>query len=195
MLAVRRADADAERERAEARIRAIEAKLHILERSLDMSHTYDVVRTTSPAVRLASVARTVDPDEGTSGLFTAFGELFAELAALLDDAGVEPCGPAWSLYDRSDDNGIVIHAALPIDSGAVVPTGRLVVIDRPETDVASTIHVGDVAEMAAAYAAIMSWVEAQALRASGGSTEVSLEWDPEHPDRNVTELLVAIQDS
>lgn len=120
------------------------------------------------------------------------GFTLAQIGPLLAD----PPGRE-ELYDRSDDEGIVVHAALPVDADATLPGDRLAVLDRPATDVASTIHLGDVAEMASAYAAVMEWLEARGLRpaggSAGGSAEVSLERDPEHPERNVTELHVAIE--
>lgn len=194
MLSVRRAEAEAERERAEDRVRAIEAKLRLLDRSSDMTNSYDVVRKVSPATRLATISRRLDPDDDAQPqrLFGVFGELFGRLAATLAAADVTPTGPAWSLYDRSDQTGIVVHAGLPVAPAATVPDPAVVVVDRPALDVASTIHLGDVAEMAAAYQAIMEWFEARSLRPAGGAAEISLVWDPEHPDRNVTELHVAI---
>lgn len=194
MLAIRRAEAEQDRRQAEDRILAIEAALRILDRSPDMPTPYDVVRKVSPAVRLASTSQRLGPDaDDPQRLFAAFGQLFGDLGAALDGEGLAPIGPAWSLYDRSDDAGIVVHAALPISPDATITAPGVVVVDRPELDVASTIHVGDVADMATAYAAIMEWLEARSLRPSGGAAEISLVWDPEHPERNVTELHLAIQ--
>lgn len=86
----------------------------------------------------------------------------------------------------------MVHAGLPIADDVDVMTTDMIVVDRPEADIAATIHLGDVAEMATAYAAIMEWLEARSLRPEGGAVEISLVWDPEHPDRNVTELHIAI---
>lgn len=194
MLAIRRAEAERDRQQAEERILAIEATLRTLDRSPDMHTPYDVVRKVSPAVRLAASSQRLPPDTADpQRLFAVFGQLFEQLGAALATHGVAPTGPAWSLYDRSDDAGIVVHAALPIAPAADISSPGVVVIDRPELDVASTIHLGDVAEMAMAYASIMEWLEARSLPPSGGSAEISLVWDPEHPERNVTELHLAIQ--
>jgi DNA-binding transcriptional MerR regulator len=194
MLAIRRAEAERDRQMAEDRILAIEAKLHILDRSPDMHTSYDVIRKASPAVRLAATSQRLQPDsDDPRRLFAVFGQLFEQLSAALATDGVAPTGPAWSLYDRSDDAGIVVHAALPIAPDADITSAGVVVVDRPELDVASTIHLGDVAEMATAYAAIMEWLEARSLPPSGGAAEISLVWDPDHPERNVTELHLAIE--
>lgn len=192
MLRMRRDEADADRRRAEDRIWAIEAKLRVLDRSTEMINAYDMVRKVAPAIRLATVSRRLPPTEPDAHqLFVVFGELFAELAQRLASDRITPIGPAWSLYDRADDDGIVVHAGLPIPDDAVSTPGVLVV-SRPEADVASTMHLGDVAEMANAYTALMEWLEARSLRPQGGAAEISLVWDPEHPDRNVTELQITI---
>lgn len=196
MLAIRLAEAEADRERAADRVRAIEAKLRLLDRSSDMDTTYDVIRKISPAARLATMTEQLGPDDDhPNRLFDTFGRLFGALGAALDAANLTPVGPAWSLYDRSDDSGIVVRAGLPIAADVTVSTPDLVMVDRPSLDVAATTHVGDVSEMAGAYAAIMAWLESRSLRPHGGSAEISLVWDPEHPERNVTELQVAIEGS
>ncbi|TQK17680.1 DNA-binding transcriptional MerR regulator [Microbacterium sp. SLBN-154] len=193
MLALRRAEADAERRRSEARIAAIEARLRILERNPHMS--YEVTRKSAPAVLLAAISQRIDAAEDTpERLYQVFGALFGELSAELGRAGVDPTGPAWSLYDRSDDAGIVVAAALPV-AEAVDSAGRVTFIQRPETDVASTVHLGDVIELGSAYAAIMSWLEASHLTPAGGAAEISLVWDPRSPESNVTELQIAIATS
>lgn len=193
MLALRRAEAEAEQQRTAQRLAAIEARLRILERTDTVSTSYDITRTTAPAVRLAAIARHLDArDDEPDRLYRAFGEMFQDLAQRLGALGVVPIGPAWSLYERSDDAGIVIHAALPIPPGVAVEDGTVVALDRPATDVVSTVHLGDVADMGAAYAALMTWLEAHALAPAGGSAEISLVWDPENPAANVTELQLAI---
>lgn len=193
MLALRRAEAEAEQQRTAQRLSAIEARLRILERNDIVSTSYDITRTTAPAVRLAAVARHLDAsDDEPDRLYRAFGELFAELGERLGALGVAPVGPAWSLYERSDDSGIVIHAALPIAPGVQVADGIVATIDRPDTDVVSTVHLGDVGQMGAAYAALMTWLEAHELAPAGGSAEISLVWDVENPAANVTELQLAI---
>lgn len=175
------------------RIVALEAKLRVLDRSTEMINAYDVVRKVSPAIRLATVSRRLPPAEPDAHqLFVVFGELFAELAQRLASDRITPIGPAWCLYDRADDDGIVVHAGLPIADDVDVSTQDVIVVSRPESDVASAIHLGDVAEMARAYAALMEWLEARSLRPQGGAAEISLVWDPEHSDRNVTELQITI---
>jgi DNA-binding transcriptional MerR regulator len=191
MLALRRAEAEAEQQRASERLAAIEARLLILERSSLMNHPHDVVRKTAPAVRLAAIDRHLDAsDESPDRLFAAFGELFGDLAARLAAARVTPIGPAWSLYERSDETGLVIRAALPVAVATMDAPVRI--LDRPELSVASTMHTGDVQHMGVAYAAVMEWMEANSLVPAGGAAEISLVWDPDNPEANVTELQLPI---
>lgn len=177
MLTMRRDEADADRRRAEGRVRAIEARLCVLDRSTEMINAYDVVPKVSPAIRLATATRRLAPaGSDPHQLFVVF----------------TPIGPAWSLYDRADDDDIVVHAGLPIPDDIDVSTLGIVLVSRPKAEVASAVHLGDVAEMAHSYAALMEWLEARSLRPQGGAAEISLVWDPEHRDRNVTELQITI---
>lgn len=195
LLAELRRETEQERRRVENRIAMIEASLRILERDDLVSHPNDIIRKTAPAVRLVALSQTLPAaDDQPDRLFTVFGSLFADLGARLDALGVVPIGPAWSLYERSDDTGITVHAALPIAPGVRVTDPALAVIDRPETDVISTVHLGDLAEMGVAYAALMAWIDEHGLSPAGGSAEISLAWNPDHPEQNVTELQFPVHE-
>lgn len=190
MLLLRRAEAVTAQQHLAERVREIEARLHVLQRSTTMDHPNEVLRKTTPPIRLATVREQLPGnDDDPVHLFEVFGRLFEELSRRLAEAGVTPIGPAWSLYDRSDD-GLVIAAGMPV-TGSVADE-RVHVVDRPETDVASTMHQGDVRQMGDAYAAVMAWMEANGHTSAGGSAEISLVWDPERPERSVTELQIAL---
>lgn len=190
MLLLRRAEAVTAQQHLAERVREIEARLHVLQRSTTMDHPNEVLRKTTPPIRLATVREQLPGnDDDPVHLFEVFGRLFEELSRRLAGAGVTPIGPAWSLYDRSDD-GLVIAAGMPV-TGSVADE-RVHVVDRPETDVASTMHQGDVRQMGDAYAAVMAWMEANGHTSAGGSAEISLVWDPGRPERSVTELQIAL---
>ncbi len=189
LLDERRLAADDERRRAENRIALIEARLRILGRGDLMTHPNDIIRKTVPAVRLATASRTLPASDDQPGhLAEVFGALFAELGARLTAAGIAPGGPPWSLYERSDETGITVHAAFPIADDVPIADAAISVVDRPETDVVSTVHLGDLREMGVAYVALMAWMEEHGLAPAGGSAEISLAWNPEEPQQNVTEL-------
>jgi effector-binding domain-containing protein len=154
-------------------------------------HEYDVTTRTAPPVVLATVGRTVDQDE-PGVLFAAFGELFAELGAALGRAGVAPAGPAWSLYARAAEDGLRIAAGLPVPAAAALPAG-VERVELPEQEVAVTVHRGGMDGIPAAYRAVMTWMEGSGLEAAGGAREVSLVWDPEQPQRCVTELQIVLR--
>ena len=195
LLRERQAAAEVEQRRIGHQLAAIGARLHLLEGTHSMSRTYDVLDKTVPTLRLAAVAERLAPDLDDPGaLHHLFGRLFGELIGRLGAASLQPVGPAHSLYDRSDEDGITIHAALPIAAGATVDDDGLVIMERPTTRVAATIHTGALDGLASAYAAVMAWIDARGLAAAGGAAELSLVWDEDEPERNVTELQVAIAD-
>ena len=203
MLRALRADAERDRAAAQTRIFRIEANLRLME-EITMSDTtstttsdntsgaYDVVRKTSPAVRLATIGESLGPvDPSTTDYGDVFGRLFGELMTRLGAAGVHPTGPAWSLYDTSTDEGLTVHAALPVAPGWDGDE-RVRVVDRPSQDVAVTIHKGAMTGMPAAYAAVTAWIEANGLEVTGGAADISLEWDEFESDSNVTELMIPV---
>lgn len=144
-------------------------------------------------MRLAAVAEQTASDLDDPGaLHATFGRLFHKLTCQLAAAEVRPVGPAWSLYERSDEHGLTVHAALPIAADAAVDGDELLVLERPQLRVATTMHTGPVDDLASAYAAIMQWIDAHGLVAAGGAAEISLVWDPEQPEHNITELQLPI---
>ncbi|MGF1646097.1 MAG: MerR family transcriptional regulator [Kineosporiaceae bacterium] len=199
MLHALQAEAERARDAADARIARIGASLRLME-EMTMTDTtstttgtaYDVVRKTSPTVRLAMIGESLGPcDPSTADYGAVFGRLFGELMGRLGAAGVRPVGPAWSLYDTSTEDGLVVHAGLPIAPGWDGDE-RVRVVDRPSAEVASTIHTGSMTGMPAAYAAITAWIEANGLGVTGGAAEISLEWDDVASAANVTEVMIPV---
>jgi DNA-binding transcriptional MerR regulator len=188
-LADRRVEIARLRAQVDHQLAAVEGRLALLDGDLDM-HQYDVTTKQAPAIVLATLGRTVDQDE-PGVLFTAFGELFAELGAVLGRAGVAPTGPAWSLYERAQEAGLRIAAGLPVPTAADLPAG-VERVELPEQTVAVTVHRGSMDVIAAAYQAVMTWIEATGRSAGGGAREVSLAWEPEAPARCVTELQIVL---
>jgi DNA-binding transcriptional MerR regulator/effector-binding domain-containing protein len=195
LLRDRQVAAEAEQRRIEHRLAAIRARLHLLEGDHPMAESYDIVDRTAAAVRLAAIAERLAPDLDDPGvLHEVFGRLFGELMGRLGAAGIQPVGPAYSLYERSDEDGLTVHAAIPIAEDATLDDETVLIIERPATRVAATIHTGPLDDLASAYAAMMSWIDARGVAAVGGAAEISLVWAEDEPDRNVTELQIAIVD-
>jgi DNA-binding transcriptional MerR regulator len=177
------------REQVDRQLAAVKGRLALLDGGSDM-HDYDVTTKKAPSLVLATTGRQVDPDE--PGVLSAtFGELFSSLAAALGRGGVAPVGPAWSLYERAQEDGLRIAAGLPVAPTADLPV-EVERVELPEQEVACTVHRGAMDGIGAAYQAVMTWMEATSLPAAGGSREVYLVWDPEHPQRCVTELQIAL---
>jgi effector-binding domain-containing protein len=104
---------------------------------------------------------------------------------------VAPTGPAWSLYEPAQEDGLRIAAGLPVLESADMPTG-VERVELPEQEVAVTVHRGSMDGIGAAYRAVMTWIEATGRSAAGGAREVSLAWEPEEPARCVTELQIVL---
>ena len=189
-LARRRIEIDHLRTQVDRQLAAVEGRLALLDGGSHM-HDYDVTTKKAPSVILATRGRTVDQDD-PGVLSAAFGELFADLGAALGRAGVAPSGPAWSLYERAQEEGLRIAAGLPVSPAVGLPTG-LQRVELPEQEVAVTVHRGAMDGIGAAYRAVMTWIEATGLEAAGGAREVSLVWDPEQPQRCVTELQIVLR--
>jgi DNA-binding transcriptional MerR regulator len=189
-LARRRSEIAHLRAQVDRQLAAVEGRLALLDGGLTV-HDYDVITKKAPSVVLATIGRTIDQDE-PGVLLAAFGELFAELAATLGRAGVTPSGPAWSLYERAQEESLRIAAGLPVPAFADLPAG-LERVELPEREVAVTVHVGAMDGIGAAYGAVMTWMEATGLEAAGGAREVSLVWDSEQPQRCVTELQIVLR--
>lgn len=69
---------------------------------------------------------------------------------------------------------------------------ELLILERPRLRVAATVRTGPLDDLASAYAAVMRWIEARGLVPAGGAAEISIGWDPQHPERNVTELQLPV---
>ncbi len=188
-LAVRRSQIAHLRAQVDRQLAAVEGRLALLDGGFPV-HDYDVTTRTAAPITLAAIGRTVDQDD-PGVLSPAFGELFADLGAALGRAGVAPAGPAWSLYERAQEEGLRIAAALPVPAAADLPAG-VQRVELPAQEVAVTVHRGGMDGVGAAYAAVMTWIEATGRRAAGGAREISLVWDPEQPQLCVTELQIAL---
>ena len=189
-LARRRSEIAHLRAQVDRQLAAVEGRLALLDGGIQM-HDYDVTTKKAPALVLATIGRHVDQDE-PGVLAAAFGELYAELGAALGRAGVVPVGPAWSLYEQAREEGLRIAAGLPVPPSAALPP-EVERTELPEQEVAVTVHRGGMDGIGAAYRAVMTWMEAAGLAAAGGAREVSLVWDPEEPQRCVTELQIVLR--
>jgi DNA-binding transcriptional MerR regulator len=188
-LADRRVEIARLRAQVDHQLAAVEGRLALLDGAPDM-HQYDVTTKRAPALVLASIGRTVDQDE-PGVLSTAFGELFAELGGALGQAGVVPTGPAWTLYEQAQEEGLRIAAGFPVPATIDLPSG-VQRVELSEQTVAVTVHRGSMEGISAAYQAVMTWIESTGRSAAGGAREVSLAWEPEAPDRCVTELQIVL---
>ncbi|MFI9722146.1 MerR family transcriptional regulator [Streptomyces sp. NPDC052396] len=187
MLRLRRAELEAAMTAAAARLAQVEARLRTIESEGRMS-TDDVVVKHIPAVRVAELS---GPAAGyrPEDIGPVITPMFQELCRRLDEAGVTPTGPAIAYYEDSPEGGetIVVHAAMPVATGAV--TGPSVtVVDLPAIDRAATIvHRGPMDQVLTTAQSLARWIATSGHHSTGYARELYLEC-PDDPAGWVTEL-------
>lgn len=190
LLEGRRVEITRLRSDMDRQLAALDARLALVEGHPDMTD-YPVTTKPAPAVRLASLSELVDPDDADV-LHPTFGRLFTRLAHLLQDGAMTAQGPPWSLYGTTGEDGLRVTAALPVGEVAEAPSD-VDIVELAGSEVAYTVHIGTMDGIAAAYAAVMAYVEQNGWQPLGGAREVSLVWDQEHPERSVTELQIPVR--
>ncbi len=121
MLTLRRAELQSQIAADTARLRGVEARLHLIEREGAMP-TDDIQIKALPAVRVAELTGTAASFEPQS-ITPVIQPLYDELVRRLDQAGVTPVGPAIAYYENvPDGDGVVVHATLPVNVEATGST-------------------------------------------------------------------------
>jgi DNA-binding transcriptional MerR regulator len=186
MLRLRMAELQSQIETDSARLAQIEARLLMIEKEGAMP-TQDVQNKRIPRIRVAELSATAagfEPD----AIGPVIPPLCDELCALLDRAGIAPTGPLIAYYEDSrDDDGVVVHAALPVNADLGADHG-FTVVDLPEIEQAATIvHRGPMREVMASVQTLARWIEANGYRSAGYNRELYVDTGAE-PDGWVTEL-------
>ncbi|HEY1005239.1 MAG TPA: GyrI-like domain-containing protein [Streptosporangiaceae bacterium] len=140
-----------------------------------------------PAVRVAELTATAARLEPAS-INPVIQPLYRELGERLGQAGLTPVGPATSYYeDVPDGDGVIVHAALPVDADPGSADG-FEITDLPEITQAATImHRGPMDNVMATIQTLARWIDENGYRSSGHVRELTLEC-PDDPDKWVTEL-------
>ena len=192
MLRARRAQIEATVEDERARLRRVEARLRALERSDAVDITDAIIKHTEP-IRVADAPGAAD-GFGNENL----GPLFAELVPMVFDdlvrAGVQP-GISVARYEEYlDDAPYVVRIGFDIGSQEFEPTERVQVVELPVERVASVVHRGSVATIAATFEGLARWIDDAGHVMTGTSRELYHEWHDEDVTQNVTELQLLIAD-
>jgi DNA-binding transcriptional MerR regulator len=186
MWRLRRAELEAQIATDTARLAQVEARLQIIEREGAMPAD-DVQIKRIPAVRVAELTATAasfEPD----AIGPVIQPLYDELYGRLDRVGLTPTGPAIAWYeDAPDGDGILVHAAVPVDAAAG-DDHDFAVVDLPEIEQAATIvHRGSMDNVVPTIQALARWIDANGHRSAGYSRERYLECG-EDRETWVTEL-------
>ncbi|WP_112240253.1 MerR family transcriptional regulator [Kribbella monticola] len=183
MLALRRAELEAEVAESAARLTQVESRLHSIELGNEVPA---VVLKDLPATRyvaLEGVAEDFRPEQ----IGPVIRPLCAELGQRLPGAtGVVPSGRLTCFYETSGDQ-VRLQAAVP----AAVPydgeLNGLSVVDTPAVRAATLVHRGPIDEVLPAWQALARWIDDNGHRSSGPARELYLDC-PEDPAQWVTEL-------
>jgi DNA-binding transcriptional MerR regulator len=187
MLRLRQAQLQSQIAADSARLAQVEARLRIIESEGFMPDD-DIQIKRIPGVRVAELTGTVASFEPGS-IGPVIGPLYDELmCGGLDRAGLQPVGPAISYYeDAPDGDGIIVHAAFPVNAELGDHHG-VSVVDLPAIEQAATIvHRGSMDNVMATIQTLARWIDANGYRSAGYNRELYIEVG-EDKDTWVTEL-------
>jgi DNA-binding transcriptional MerR regulator len=174
MLRLRQAELQSQIASDAGRLVRVEARLRLIEREGAMPAD-DVQVKRIPAVRVAELTGTAASFEPGS-ISPVIQPLYDELANRLGRAGLTPVGPAIAYYeDAPDGNGVIIHAALPVNADPGDNQG-FSIVDLPAIENAATIvHHGSMDNVLATIQSLARWIDANGYRSAGYSREFYLE--------------------
>jgi effector-binding domain-containing protein len=91
------------------------------------------------------------------GIAAFLGEAFGEVARVTDGQGLRVSGAPFGRYRPTGDGAMDVEAGFPV-RGAVTPEARVEPATLPGGLMARTLHVGDYANVGAAYEAVQTWL-------------------------------------
>jgi effector-binding domain-containing protein len=105
-------------------------------------------------------------------------QAFSDVAEYLQNEGIEMQSPAIAYYEPAAP-GFKISAGFPV-AEPVKGNGRVVAAVLPESDVATTTHVGPYNQLPVAYEAIQAWMKANEREPAdvGGGVMWEEYWTP-----------------
>jgi DNA-binding transcriptional MerR regulator len=132
-----------------------------------------------PAVRTASIVKTVTVSELEPWWSDAFAEIYDTLRA----AGVRPAGPSGGLYPTAlftDEVGEIV-VFVPV-ADTFEPSGRVRIIDLPPVELAVAVHQGPLRDADRTYGPLGMHVMERALGVEGPIREHYLVTSDDTPD-------------
>jgi DNA-binding transcriptional MerR regulator len=175
MLRLRQADLQAQLTADAGRLRQVEARLRLIEEEGAMP-TDDVQIKRIPGVRVAELTATADSFE-PEAIGPVIQPLYGELMTALERAHVTPTGPALAYYeDAGDGDGVVVHAAVPVNAVAS-DTYEFSIVDLPPVEQAATIvHRGEMDGVMSTIQTLARWIDANGYRSAGYNRELYLDY-------------------
>jgi len=183
MLRLRQAELQSRMAADAARLAQVRVRIQTIETEGAMPSD-DVQIKRLPAVRVAELAGPATGFEPAQ-ISPVIGPLYDQLIARLERAGITPVGPGIAYYDVGPDDGVLVHATIPVN---VEFAAGLEIVDLPEIQSAATIvHRGSMDDVIPTIQTLARWIDANGYRSAGPPRELYLETGP---DRNtwVTEL-------
>jgi DNA-binding transcriptional MerR regulator len=168
MLTLKQAQAKAELEAVERRLRGIDSRIMQLE---DRAASIDLVRKTIPAMTVWTMPyQTAHLGEALDALSC----MVKEMSVHIEDP-VPPYGLARWTADY-DEEGFPMEFAIPLDErlAEAAARGGFVEEELPEVDVVSTIRSPDSDDLHVTNAAIGRWIEHESAKIAGPVREVLL---------------------
>jgi effector-binding domain-containing protein len=154
--------------------------------------SYDIRVETVTAVPLAAVRRRVRPGEVSAVWRPALDEVWAFLRA---NDGVWAGGHNVFVYHRPVPPDGVMVAEFGVEVvRAFEPVGEVEFTQTPAGEVASTVHVGPIADLGGAQAAIESWRAAHGRTFAGISWETYGDWGDD-PSKHEVRLSYLLEDA
>jgi effector-binding domain-containing protein len=133
------------------------------------------------------------PGFGPQNIGPILSPLYPELFSLLDANNIEPVGPPIAHYlDDPSGNGIIVHAAVPIDPSSPA-THDVDFVTLPAFATAVTVrHHGPMATIESSYELAMRWIQSEQLELIGYAREVYVDCPPDQADW-ITELQFEVR--
>jgi effector-binding domain-containing protein len=89
---------------------------------------------------------------------------YKSLNQYMDQQGIQPSGPAMTIYTETDDNGFKFRAALPVAAPPKnSPTGDIAVGPAPDGKALKFVHRGSYDAMDSTYEAITNYLDEKEL--------------------------------
>ncbi len=168
MLRMRQMELEQQVREDQARLARVGARLRQIEQE-DKMPTYDVVlKKVDPQTVVA--IRDVIPTYGDQG------PLWKELSVYLEQHGAKAIGPSLTIYYDTEyrERDVDLEVTTPV-SAPLPGNERVTVRELPGVELAAcVIHQGSYDTLDQAYAALLTWIEANGYRVIGPDREVYL---------------------